>query len=86
MSGRAKKIQNKGEAFDYIVRETPNRTLQELADGLGVSRERARQLRKDSGACGAIKNLTQAMYEIRRLRALLDESQTKLVDEMKPEA
>lgn len=74
-----KKIHNKGEVFDYLVRETPRKTLQELAGELGVSRERVRQLQKDAGAHRPIKTLSQAMAEIRRLTGLLDGRQHDVV-------
>lgn len=69
---------NKREAHKYVQQEGPLRTLQELADGLGVSKERARQICDDAGVV-RIKNLTSAMKEIRRLNRLLDYRQSDVV-------
>ena len=73
------KIASKAEVIDFYHGEGRYYTLQEAADRYGISRERARQLRVDSGALEPIRTLTQAMVEIRRLRAILDDRQHDLV-------
>ena len=74
-----RKIKDKRAAYDYVERETPYRSLQEIADGLGVTKQRAHQLQRELGVSSPFKRMSYAMAEIRRLRAMLDSYQGNVV-------
>jgi hypothetical protein len=69
----------KREKMDYVQREGHRRTLQELAEHLGVTTERARQLCVDAGVPRPFKTMTQALREIRRLNGILERLQVNSV-------
>lgn len=69
----------KREKIEYVQRERPHKTLQELADELGISREMARRYCELSNAPSPFKTLRAALKEIKRLTALVDNCQPKLV-------
>ena len=69
----------KREKLEYVQREGRFKTLQELADDLGVSREMARRYKEDANAPSPFKTLKSALKEIKRLSALVDSCQPRVV-------
>lgn len=68
----------KAERMEY-VQNNPHKTLQEIADDLGVSREMARRYCEDANAPRPFKTLSAALKEIRRLSNLVDTCQPNIV-------
>lgn len=69
----------KREKMEYVQREGHRRTLQELADALQVTPERARQICVDAGVSRPFKTMTAALSEIRRLTEKLERLQVNVV-------
>lgn len=69
----------KREKIEYVQRERPHKTLQEIADDLGVSREMVRRYCELSNAPSPFKTLSSALKEIKRLTALVDSCQPKVI-------
>ena len=68
------KIKDKRATCEYIERETPNKSLRQLSDELGISPQRVHQYQKMIGAERPFKTMADALAEIRRLRAMLAEA------------
>lgn len=69
----------KREKIEYVQRERPHKTLQELSDELGISREMVRRYCEASNAPSPFKTLRAALKEIKRLTALVDSCQPKVI-------
>ena len=74
-----RKIKDKRAAYEYVAQETPHRSIQEIADALGVKKQRAHQIQKELGITSPFKRMSDAMAEIRRLKSLLDSHQGNVV-------
>lgn len=74
-----RKLKDKREAYDYVARETPFKSIQEIADDIGVTKQRVHQIQKAIGVSTPFKRMSDALAEIRRLRAILDSSKIKPV-------